>query len=221
MDKSSLQTTFTVRNKIGLKAADCRSIAARSAPRSAGFSLLEVLISIIILSFGLLGMVGLQAAALQANREARLQSTAGAFARELAEMMRGNKDIGLLASANPYFGSFTSPLVPTAAAYCLNAANASVGCANGTAVANAEMTEWLSRVDSELPGARVTVCIDSTPYDSQGLPRWACDGAAGATTMIKLGWTRGSTDRSNTNTTPLDRASTPGIVFPITPGNTV
>lgn len=220
MGKSSIGTNFTIRNIIGLAAAGRRRSMGISASRGAGFSLLEVLISIIILSFGLLGMVGLQAAALQANREARLQSTAGAFAKELAEMMRGNKDIGLLASANPYVGSFSSPLVPTTAAYCLNAANASVGCANATAIANAEMTEWLSRVDSELPGARVTVCIDSAPYDSQGVPRWACDGVAGATTMIKLGWTRGSTDRSSTNTSPLDRASTPGIVFPITPGNT-
>lgn len=188
--------------------------------KSAGFSLLEVLISIIILSFGLLGMVGLQAAALQANREARLQSTAGGFARELAEMMRGNKDIGL-AAGNPYIGNFISPLTPATASYCLNTANASTGCADTTAVANAGMTEWLSRVDNDLPGARVVVCTDSAPFDSQGLPRWICDNAAGATTVIKVGWTRGSTNRSATNTSPLDRATTPGIVFPITPGNTL
>ena len=194
-----------------------------SAHRSSGFSLLEVLISIVILSFGLLGMVGLQAGALQANRQARLQSTAGELARELAEMMRGNKDIGLLAAAaNPYMGNFASvPLAPTTASYCLNVANGSVGCANATATANAEMTEWLSRVDSDLPGARVVVCVDSAPFDSQGIPRWSCDNVAGASTVIKLGWTRGSTDRSNTNTAPLDRATTPGIVFPITPGNTI
>lgn len=191
------------------------------ASKLAGFSLLEVLISIIILSFGLLGMVGLQAAALQANRDARLQSTAGEFARELAEMMRGNKDIGLLATGNPYMGSFASPLVPGTAAYCLNAANASTGCATTTATANAEMTEWLTRVDRELPGARVVVCTDSAPFDSQGIPRWACDNVANATTVIKIGWTRNSTNRSNTNTAPLDFATTPGMVLPVTPGNSV
>ena len=222
MDKPNRPTSSAV-----LKKPPVNSILFRSQiPHSAGFSLLEVLISIIILSFGLLGMVGLQAAALQANREARLQSTAGEFARELAEMMRGNKDIGLLAgypgaTGNPYTGSFISPLTPATASYCLNVANAATGCANPVAVANAEMTEWLSRVDSDLPGAKVVVCTDSAPYDTQGVPRWACDGVAGATTVIKMGWTRGSTDRSKTNATPLDRATTPGIVFPITPGNTV
>jgi type IV pilus assembly protein PilV len=217
MDKLKLPTRSAARKKLISEATSIRTRVLSNA----GFSLLEVLISIIILSFGLLGMVGLQAAALQANREARLQSTAGEFARELAEMMRGNKDIGLLTTGNPYLGSFTSPLTPATASYCLNAANASTGCANNTAIANAEMTEWLSRVDSDLPGARVVVCADSTPYDSQGVPRWACDNAAGASTVIKLGWTRGSTDRSSTNASPLDRATTPGIVFPITPGNTV
>jgi type IV pilus assembly protein PilV len=183
-----------------------------------GFSLLEVLISIIILSFGLLGMVGLQAAALQANRDARLQSTALGLARELAEMMRGNKDIALLTSNNPYLGNFTSPLTAPNRSYCLNVASR---CANTTEIAKAQMTEWLARVDAELPGARVGVCVDSQPFVN-GLPTWACTATGtGVTTVIKIGWTRGSTDRSQTGNNAFDRATVPTIVIPVTPGNTV
>ena len=186
-----------------------------------GFSLIEVLISIIILSFGLLGMVGLQAAALQANREAKAQSTASSLARELAEMMRGNKDIGLLTSSNPYFGNFSSPLTPAATAYCMNVATSTTPCADTTAIANAQMTEWLSRVDSELPGAQVSICVDSAPFDSNGTPQWICNtSGTGATTVIKMGWTRGSTNRARTGSDLLDRATTPALVLPITPGNT-
>jgi type IV pilus assembly protein PilV len=193
---------------------------SRSGIKQHGFSLLEVLVSIIILSFGLLGMVGLQATALQANREARTQSSAGILARELAEMMRGNKTIGLLTSANPYIGDFSSPLAPATASYCLAVGNPQ--CATPNDVANAEMTEWLSRVDTELPGARVKVCVDSAPFDTNGIPQWACTSTGtGATTVIKVGWTRGSTDRSATGAAAVDRASTPAIVLPITPGNTV
>ena len=181
--------------------------------------MVEVLISIIILSFGLLGMVGLQAAALQANREARLQSSASVLARELAEMMRGNKDIGLLSTANPYLGDFTSPLTPTTASYCLNV-DSSTACPSNTAIADAQMTEWLSRVASELAGVRVMVCIDSAPFDSNGIPQWACTASGtGATAVIKMGWTRGSTNRSSSGDSALDRATTPAIVLPITPGN--
>lgn len=191
-----------------------------------GFSLLEVLISIIILSFGLLGMVGLQATALQSNREARSQSVAASLARELAEMMRGNKDIALLTTSNPYLGDFSSPLVAATPSYCLNASNTASTCTNTTDIANAEMTEWLSRVDSQLPGARVEVCIDSTPFDtSTGLPQWACTATTGASAIIKIGWTRGSTNRSLTGSAALERTSDtgnrPSLILPVTAGNTL
>lgn len=65
------------------------SFRRQTRHRNAGFSLIEVLVAIVVLSFGLLGMVGLQAASLQANRDARLQSTAILLARDLAEAMRG------------------------------------------------------------------------------------------------------------------------------------
>ena len=195
----------------------------KPAKSSAGFSLLEVLISVIILSFGLLGMVGLQAAAIQGNRDARLQSTAVTLARELAEMMRGNKDISLLTAGNPYVGDFnTSPLAATTPAYCLNVATATTPCANGTQIANAQMTEWLGRVNADLPGPRVKVCIDSAPFNSSGVARWDCDNTGtGATTVIKIGWTKSVTDKTKQGAAALDRATKPSIVFPITPGNTL
>ena len=54
-----------------------------------GFSLIEVLVAIIILSVGMLGAVGMQATALQSNKETRYQAIATTFGRELAEKMRG------------------------------------------------------------------------------------------------------------------------------------
>ena len=198
------------------------SLTSVTPNQSRGFSLIEVLISIIILSFGLLGMVGLQAAALQSNREARMQSAAGSLARELAEMMRGNKDIALLpiGATNPYVGNFTSPLTPATAAYCLNVATTTPACANNTATAQAQMTEWLSRVDNELPGARVSICVDGTPYDADGLPQWACSlTGVRPNTFIKIGWTKGSTNRANQGVLALERATRPSVIFPVTPGN--
>ncbi|HEY0201144.1 MAG TPA: type IV pilus modification protein PilV, partial [Burkholderiaceae bacterium] len=132
-----------------------------------GFSLIEVLVSIIVFSFGLLGMVGLQASALQANRDARMQAVAVDLARELAEKMRGSKNIAKDATAaNPYLGDFTGPpLVPGAANYCL--AVGATPCVPWTSIApnfsigQAEMTEWLAQVSKELPSpSRVQVCMD-------------------------------------------------------------
>ena len=121
---------------------------SRGFKAAAGFSLVEVLVSIVVLSFGLLGSVGMQAAALQANREARAQSAAIVMARELGESIRGNKAEGFKSSSNPYFGTFGSPLTPTTSSYCLNVASGTTAYEPATAIANAEMTEWLARLDA-------------------------------------------------------------------------
>lgn len=185
-----------------------------------GFSLIEVLVSIVVLSFGLLGMVGMQAAALQSNREARLQSSAVTLGRELAELMRGNKAIALLTTSttNPYLGSFSTPLAATAPSYCLNVAAGTTACADTTEIARAQMTEWLARVDSELPGARVDTCFDSDPFDAGGLPRWACTGTGGVI-VVKVGWTRSATDRSKTGTAAFEKATVPSVIFSVTAGS--
>ena len=107
-------------------------------------------------------------------------------------------------------------------AYCLNVATGTTPCANGTQIANAQMTEWLTRVDADLPSPVVRVCIDSAPFDASGVARWACDATGtGATTVIKIGWTRSVTDKTQQGAAALERATKPSIVFPVTPGNSV
>lgn len=196
-------------------------------PRHQGFTLVEVLVAIVVFSFGLLGMVGLQAAAMQANRESRMQNQATALARELAEMMRGNKNVAILSTNNPYLGEFAvGSLALASPAYCLSVANVENGCTTTAAVASAQMTDWLARVDAALPGARVSVCLDSAPYDSSGMPQWTCN-ATGANEIafIKIGWTQGATDRTQTGAGAFVLASgngsRPNLVVPITSGNSL
>lgn len=182
--------------------------------------------AIVVLSFGLLGMVGVQAFALQANREARLQGQAAIFARELAEMMRGNKVVGSDPSANNfYLGDFPvgGLTMGANASYC-SGVNAATPCATPADVAKAEMTDWLNRVNTELPGARVKVCLDAAPYNADGLPQWDCQPTgAGEVVVIKIGWSRLSTDRRKTGQDAIERASDtgvgPNVVFPVTSGN--
>ena len=185
---------------------------------SAGFSLVEVLVSVVILSIGLLGMVGMQAGALQANREARLQSTAIGLARELADMMRGNKATALTAD-NPYLLNTQEgdPKSDT----CLKVGY-SCGT-DGTKVANAQVTEWLARARGSLPSPRILVCVDAAPFDANGLPKkWSenCTAGTNVTPVIKIGWTRRSTDSVSTNgTIKLEQTSEadarPSIVIPV------
>lgn len=201
-----------------------RSSADRFCAHQQGFTLIEVLVAIVVFSFGLLGMVGMQAFALQANREARMQSQATSLARELAEMMRGNKEVSVqsTSTANPYLGNFaTGGLTLGSPNYCLSVGNS---CATAINVASAQMTDWLARVDSSLPGARVSICLDASPYDTEGLPQWTCTpSGASEIIFIKIGWTQGSTDRSQTGASAFRLASgtgsRPNLVLPITSGS--
>lgn len=186
-----------------------------------GFTLIEVLVSVLILSFGMLGLVGMQAFALQSNREARLYSQGINYARELAEMMRGNNQVSIarLAADNPYLTDSLTPPDNT----CLTVG--SEACDTAKDVAEAQMHDWLSRLDAALPGARVAVCFDSAPYDSTtGQPVWDC--TAGSTgneeiAVIKIGWTMRALDTSQNDANALVRAANnpPQIVIPVTGGN--
>jgi len=189
-----------------------------SRPASRGFTLLEVLVAIVVLSFGVLGVVGLQAAALQANKEARNQSAAVALGRELGDMMRGNKDIALqtTASQNPYLVSNFTGTLPSTSANCFTGA-----CATQLGVAEFNMREWLARVAAVLPGARVVVCFDDSPYASaDGRPEWACSSTANDAAVVKIGWSRQGFDTSATGPERAQDGARPSVVLPLIAGST-
>ncbi len=57
-----------------------------------GFTMIEVLISMIILAIGLLGLAGLQSNSLRFNNSAYLRSQASYLAIDIADKMRANQD---------------------------------------------------------------------------------------------------------------------------------
>jgi type IV pilus assembly protein PilV len=56
--------------------------------KNAGFSLIEILISLLILSFGMLGAIKMQLLSIQAAHQSTLYSTAMELASDMAERMR-------------------------------------------------------------------------------------------------------------------------------------
>ena len=195
--------------------ADGATILHRTSQSSgqSGFSILEVLIAIIILSIGMLGAVGMQAAAMQANKETRNQAAATTLGRDLAERMRGNHTVAIktLAADNPYiFDATLTGAVATPSVNCFT-----TGCPTVKDAATWDVADWQSRVRTALPTPRVNVCFDKDPFDSAGKPRWVCTND-GDVTVLKMSWTR-----SNTAGTLEFAANTgiPIVVIPLTAGS--
>ena len=154
-----------------------------------GSSLVEVLVSLLLLALGLLGASILQLSTLRARHESALLSAGVQLAAGIAERMRANSvlmhgpDVG-----NSYLN------VAYAAADGADAGGGAPDCFGAAACSAAELAqfdiaEWKQQLQSVLPGARLRICRDAPAWDAaaQGLP-WACSGGKGAPIVIKLGW---------------------------------
>ena len=196
----------------------------RGAPgqrRLRGFSMLEVLVSVLILSVGILGVVGLQAAALKANREALNQSSASRFGREIIELMKSNPSVAAETSAlnNPFLISYRAAVddLDTLAAQTTNCFTGDCSTASDDAarqvLAQWQVRDWLYRLNHEIPGTRVVICFDDSPYSNTGMPEWDCSNT-GSVLIVKMGWTRRTLNSAGGPAQAFDLASTPAVVLP-------
>jgi type IV pilus assembly protein PilV len=175
---------------------------SRARSREAGFSMLEVMVAVLILSFGLLGLAGLQALSLKSNVSAAQRTIATQLAYDIADRMRANQASVLSGDYN-YASYSVSSVSGQTTSNCLT----TTGCSS-TQLAQEDVYEWNQQICLQLPqstacntsGPWGVVCLDSTPND--GTPSSpACDGAAGAPWVAKVWWI----DDRNDPTLPLKR----------------
>ncbi|WP_440223494.1 type IV pilus modification protein PilV [Dokdonella sp. MW10] len=79
-----------------------------------GFTLLEVLIALLIMSFGLLGLAALQVYSVKTNQSAHLRSQATALANMIMDSMRANRGALLNYYSDSYPAATCTPGVATA-----------------------------------------------------------------------------------------------------------
>lgn len=187
-----------------------------------GFSLVEVLVSIVLLSVGLLGTMRLLLAASRTSSEAATFTAAVNLVRELSEKARMNKGV---AAGN---GAGNAYLVEQWVANMDAGGEAggeagAVGgemCAASGAPCSAaqlaawDMREWKQRIAKALPAARVSVCFDEAPWnEASGEYTWACS-HTGRSVVVKLGWT----SHAEAETTARLPALPPRLVTQLVPG---
>jgi type IV pilus assembly protein PilV len=115
---------------------------------SPGFTLLEVLIALLILSMGLLGLAALQGNALKFNQSGYQRSQATLLAYDMLDRMRVNRTTAMTTTSYQ-IGSLTNS--PPAASNC-----ASVTC-NGTQLATYDKAQWITSVFTQLPNGQGAV----------------------------------------------------------------
>ena len=142
-----------------------------------GFTLLEVLVTLVIFAFGMLGVAGLQVVSLANMDSAQNRSVAALKASEMAERMRAN--------AGTAYSGVTAADNKCRTAHYSNR-NATPDNCTPAKLAADDLWDWSQELAARLPSGKGTVCIDSTPND--GAPDApACDGI-GTALAIKVWW---------------------------------
>lgn len=84
------------------------------AHKQSGFSLLEVLIALLVLSIGLLGLAALQTTGLRSNQMASMRTTATQMAYDITDRMRANPQAVADTTNKPYVvNNTTHPTIVT------------------------------------------------------------------------------------------------------------
>ncbi|MGH8501582.1 MAG: type IV pilus modification protein PilV [Gammaproteobacteria bacterium] len=106
-----------------------------------GFTLVEVLVAVLVLSFGLLGMAGLQVYSLASNHSAYLRSQATVLAYDIVDRMRANPE---QAEAGAYDIDFEAA-APATSVNCESSA------CTGADMAAFDLGQWLLGTAGRLP----------------------------------------------------------------------
>ncbi|ABA58729.1 Type IV fimbrial biogenesis protein PilV [Nitrosococcus oceani ATCC 19707] len=120
-------------------------------PQPKGFSLLEVLVSVAVLSIGLLGLAGLQTTGIRHNHSAYLRSQATLLAYDITDRMRANRTAALNGGYTLDLG--TPPVTP--AKNC-NAATCEPG-----ELAAYDLYSWFQNVTAVLPSGDSKIELNS------------------------------------------------------------
>jgi len=135
-------------------------------PHVSGISLIEVLVSVVVLGVGLLGVAAMQSVALRGGQSSLESSQAVIQTNAIVEAMRANRD-----NASAYN---TTGLVCTAPA-------------GGTTLATRDVNAWITDLKTTIGGsaaADTTTCggITGCPLNCQITVRWNDQRAAGSPT---------------------------------------
>jgi type IV pilus assembly protein PilV len=137
--------------------------------RSRGVTLVEILVTVVITSVGLLGVAALQLSTLRNNFDSTIRTQASVFAADIVDRMRANRIAALAGQYN---------IAITAAAPTTPANRAQF-----------DLFEWKAAVAGQLPSGRGSIAFDAATNVATVVIDWSERGAEGATTASTIAFT--------------------------------
>jgi len=119
--------------------------AHRRMSRESGFSIVEALVALVVLSVGMLGIAALYVESLRAGRTAVYRTQAVNLASDMADRIRANRNAG-----NAW--ALAAGDAPTTQNCADSGAGSSVSC-GAVAMAQDDQARWLSAIADQLPGS--------------------------------------------------------------------
>lgn len=137
------------------------SIITLGIKKSSGFTLLEVMISMVIFSVGMLGLAGIQAIALQNNTTAYMRTIAMQQSYNMADLLRSSANFDGVVDST--FDSVSTSIGSDPTKDCI-ADDTATNCTT-TELAVFDIFHWKTRMDKELPSGKGTVEKDGDVYE--------------------------------------------------------
>ncbi len=128
-----------------------------------GITLIEVLVTLVILSIGLLGSLRMQLLSIRSNTDAGLISQATVMTNDFAERIRINRAAGRAGSyADIDYAAISCDTLPTKP--CWDRTSAVATQCTSAEMATTDAWRWVCSIEDQIPGATTTVAWDGTDY---------------------------------------------------------
>ena len=154
-----------------------------------GFTMIEVMVTVFILSVGILGVAGMQAVAVRESQNTYYRTQADILASDIVDRMRANRTEAYGGTNNSYTDA--------------PAGVAEAGCANDCSadeMAAYDLAQWKSVIDnSSLPAGKGTISWNSDVVGTDG-------STIGSVYTIQVFWDENRDGSSGENCDPSDDA---------------
>lgn len=155
-----LKYSLIMQEKTQKKTNEQNTLAAGYTPsKQNGFSLIEVLVSVLMISFGLLSLTNLQTGTVNRSTAAYSETQVMLHLQELVEVLRANKVAASNGDFNVTDGAFDTVTI-------------------GSSIPEIDNYRWFNNLNSALPGATASVNCDNTAqcvlelnYHSSGIEK--------------------------------------------------